>query len=625
MINKIWLSFISTTLIVLASISTVHAYTYDVQKFSDGLSLARTTGEWSQINNNGELVFIAYPNGTAFNKHGEGEIYLYDLNSPATPLVLSKLPGETPTYNNDYSYTDIEISDNGDVLWIANAVSGDWSSRGMYLYDADATPGSKVRLITNDTYYAEDVSMNASGDFVWPGSAVCTEYYIYPPTGAQGPCLSYETEVYKYSNGVTTLVTGASISGRAWTPMLNDNGDVIWGATYCTNYALDSFGNNRYCDTRASRIQMYSNGSLTEVASGGDGFLSRTLQFNNNAEVLWGELLKIPGTEICTDYRWGTRYYTPYTYEYPLYLYSGGNKTQVNLGTSGSIQDTVLSNSGAIAWIDRDWDLKYKAPGQATVILTGGPGYKSAGGELEINAKGDLVWAGHYLTAQGNRLFPYVYEVATGEISLLEETASGVPMDGTYWGSLTPALHINDKGTATFTAWDVDNRIHVYLATNNTAPVANAGPDQVVEATGIDTSVTLDGAGSTDVDGDALTYTWTGLFGEISGVAPTVSLDVGVHTITLVVDDGNGETATDTVVVTVQVTTPEALAAIINDALDEGLISSTGIATSLLAKIDQLQYKAAINQLEAQYGKKVAAQTADQLIGYMNDIIASQP
>jgi hypothetical protein len=47
----------------------------------------------------------------------------------------------------------------------------------------------------------------------------------------------------------------------------------------------------------------------------------------------------------------------------------------------------------------------------------------------------------------------------------------------------------------------------------NTPPVSDAGDDQVVECacnTAEGTKVTLDGSGSYDVDGDALTYKWTG-------------------------------------------------------------------------------------------------------------------
>jgi len=49
----------------------------------------------------------------------------------------------------------------------------------------------------------------------------------------------------------------------------------------------------------------------------------------------------------------------------------------------------------------------------------------------------------------------------------------------------------------------------------NTLPVADAGPDQIVECacnTNEGTKVTLDGTGSYDSDGDLLTYTWTGPF-----------------------------------------------------------------------------------------------------------------
>src|SRR5262249_22675205 len=46
----------------------------------------------------------------------------------------------------------------------------------------------------------------------------------------------------------------------------------------------------------------------------------------------------------------------------------------------------------------------------------------------------------------------------------------------------------------------------VVITTENSRPIANAGPDQTV-ALGAD--VSLDGSASTDVDGDFLTYAWT--------------------------------------------------------------------------------------------------------------------
>lgn len=90
----------------------------------------------------------------------------------------------------------------------------------------------------------------------------------------------------------------------------------------------------------------------------------------------------------------------------------------------------------------------------------------------------------------------------------------------------------------------------------NQPPTANAGPDQTVECTGPEeATVMLDGTGSNDPDGDDLTYAWTGPFGTATDPTPTVLLPHGIHTITLTVDDGGGETASDEVVITVEDTT----------------------------------------------------------------------
>jgi hypothetical protein len=85
----------------------------------------------------------------------------------------------------------------------------------------------------------------------------------------------------------------------------------------------------------------------------------------------------------------------------------------------------------------------------------------------------------------------------------------------------------------------------------NDPPVAavSANPTQVPPGDGNSTIVTIDGSASTDPNGDALSYSWTvpsGTFENGTTAAdPTIEVSfpgAAPYTVTLVVDDGNGET-----------------------------------------------------------------------------------
>ena len=93
----------------------------------------------------------------------------------------------------------------------------------------------------------------------------------------------------------------------------------------------------------------------------------------------------------------------------------------------------------------------------------------------------------------------------------------------------------------------------------NTMPVADAGEDQTVTA---GESVMLDGSGSSDEDGDSLTYSWTltsvpeDSNAELSAAdtaMPSFSADVaGEYVAELIVNDGSEDSAPDTVTVTAE-------------------------------------------------------------------------
>ena len=95
--------------------------------------------------------------------------------------------------------------------------------------------------------------------------------------------------------------------------------------------------------------------------------------------------------------------------------------------------------------------------------------------------------------------------------------------------------------------------IRPIAGTSNQAPVADAAaPASVTAAGNCEASVQLNGSGSSDPNGDPLTYRWTENGVEIAtGPTPSVQLAVGVHTIRLTVTDAGGATAFDDVPVTV--------------------------------------------------------------------------
>ena len=96
----------------------------------------------------------------------------------------------------------------------------------------------------------------------------------------------------------------------------------------------------------------------------------------------------------------------------------------------------------------------------------------------------------------------------------------------------------------------------VTVTTENSPPVADAGPDQRGR---VGTTVTLDGSGSSDVDGDALSYTWSltdrpagsaAALSDPHAVQPHFDLDLPGHYVAqLLVSDGAAESS-DTLEVT---------------------------------------------------------------------------
>ena len=137
---------------------------------------------------------------------------------------------------------------------------------------------------------------------------------------------------------------------------------------------------------------------------------------------------------------------------------------------------------------------------------------------------------------------------------------------GTTYSGKTVQLrfrHVSDGGVGDF-GWGVDNVSFTGITnlpfsavvaedsvSDNRAPVANAGADGV---TVLGSTATLDGTGSSDPDGDTLSYAWTQASGPTTAIsnanqalASVAPVAAGSYGFTLTVTDARAVTSTDTV------------------------------------------------------------------------------
>jgi chitodextrinase len=186
------------------------------------------------------------------------------------------------------------------------------------------------------------------------------------------------------------------------------------------------------------------------------------------------------------------------------------------------------------------------------------PPVADAGADQTVNV-GDTV------TLDGSNSSDADSDSLTYSWSLETPAGSGATLSGSSTVSPTFVPDIEGSYTATLVVNDgtVDSTpdsavITAQLIVVNNPPVSNAGPDQTVD---IGSLVTLDGSGSSDADGDPLTYSWSldapaGSGATLSGatnVDPEFVPDVeGVYTAVLIVNDGMDDSAPDSVSITAQ-------------------------------------------------------------------------
>ncbi len=186
----------------------------------------------------------------------------------------------------------------------------------------------------------------------------------------------------------------------------------------------------------------------------------------------------------------------------------------------------------------------------------------NAGANQNVTTTSVVTLSGTGSTDANGDTLTYAWSFASKPTSstaaLSSATASAPTFTADLAGTYVVNLIVNDGKVNSSNV----SAVTVTASAANSTPVANAGTNQTVTRTGTPAviTVTLNGTGSTDANGDTLTYLWaittkptssTAALSSTTAASPTFVADLaGIYVATLVVNDGKVSSAPATVVIT---------------------------------------------------------------------------
>lgn len=489
--------------------------------------------------------------------------------------------------DDDYWVYDPQI-DNGQVVW-----SGyDGEDTEIYLW----TDGSVTQLTDNDVndYFPQiDAGQvvwighdgNDTEIYLWDGSSVkqLTDNYwddwgypqidegqvVWSGRGNSG----WDLEIFHWQNDITTQITDNNFPDIE--PKI-DNGQVVWSG-YDSKGVVNVF---------------FWDGNSTE-------------KINSKYSQIEGPQIH-DGKVVWADYDDNDR---------EIFFWDGYSLTQVTDNEGHDFYPQI--EAGRVVWHgEENYHSGYEIflwENDEIEKLT------DTGYNRQLNPRidnGQIAWYGHH-DAQGYEVFLW----SEGHIQKITDNDKS-----------DVAVQIDD-GHLVWRGWDGnDYEIFLAIPSRNQPPLANAGPSQTII---LGELVILDGTASSDPDGYIVSYEWD--FGDgytgSGDLAEHLYDSDGLYQVTLTVTDDYGDTNSATTSVSV-LTHSEATQAIVDIVENIGLPGGT--ENSLISKLDSAinsienyQDKAAknklnafLNSVEAQRGKKITNDIADELTTEVKRILS---
>ncbi|MBI3610267.1 MAG: Ig-like domain-containing protein, partial [Nitrospirae bacterium] len=240
--------------------------------------------------------------------------------------------------------------------------------------------------------------------------------------------------------------------------------------------------------------------------------------------------------------------------------------TQSPAGSTAQLTDTVSPAPSFVADLDGEYHVQLvvndgqadSAPDEAIIIATTPNRAPTAdAGPDQTVSKGTPVHL------NGNASFDPDGDPLTYQWSLVSKPAgSSSALDDPTLA--TPSFPADKGGEYVFHLTVSDGELTgaadaVVVVSVNHLPIANAGSDQTVR---VGTRVVLEGGGSSDPDGDVLTFNWNIIARPVNSGAtltaptsanPNLTPDIeGVYTLQLIVNDGEADSAPDEVQITAE-------------------------------------------------------------------------